>query len=219
LIGVKYVLVENCIVVGSLDDPKNYLDLLLKSSSVKVSWRSSNRMLLELSAANRILYAADRYLFYSSYEDIISGVQSIRSLSDVVGLVFVDSSSTFIRSLLQNPQSAVGGEILKIQVVSPSHYIVEAHSDGYLILVLQQSYDDNWVVYVNGAPLDQRYHFKANGYGNGWIIPVKGLLKIEIEYKPSVVNSVITFTSLATVFVLFVHFILENIANYRRWLS
>jgi len=216
LIGVKYILIENNIVLGSLDDPKSYLDLLLKPSNVKVSSQSSDRVLLELHEANRIMYAARRYLFYSSYEDIIDSVQSIRSLSDVVGLVFVDSSNGFIRNLLQNLQSVVGGEIRKIQVVSPSHYIVEAYSNGYLILVLQQSYDDNWVVYVNGTPLDQIYHFKANGYGNGWLIPVKGHLKIEIIYRPNIVNLSVMIASTATTFTFIGYFLIENITYRRR---
>jgi len=219
LIGVKYVLVENNIVTGSTDNPKSYLDKLLKSSSVTVSSQSPDRVLLELHEANEIIYAARRYLFYNSYEDIIRGVQNIENLSNVAGLVFVDSSNGYIYNVLQNlqySQSTVGGEITGIQVVSPSHYIVEAYSNGYLILVLQQSYDDNWIVNVNGASLDQRLHFKANGYGNGWLIPVKGYLRIEIAYRPNIAGLSFTIASITTVFILTSYFLMKNTAYRRR---
>jgi len=219
LIGVKHVLVEKNVVSGAKDVADIYLNKLSGLNNVKIVSQYSDRILLEIDMANKIIYIAKNYLFYHNYTDLVKGIQSISNLDDINELVFIEDSNRYIYDFLNSYPSIVGsGEIRNIQMISPSHYIVDVYTENNFILVLQQSYDDNWIVYVNGVPLDQKYHFKTNGYGNGWLIPMKGYLRIEILYKPSIVATIIEISSIITLIVFTIYVIIKRTSIYKQLL-
>jgi len=57
--------------------------------------------------------------------------------------------------------------------------------DGYL-LILNEGFDKRWKVKVSGekAYIDEKYHGKANGFGNAWYIEKPGTYSLEIVYQP-----------------------------------
>lgn len=73
----------------------------------------------------------------------------------------------------------------------------EAMNQNQYVLAMFEQFDSDWKVYTydNRArtsvfdtwfkkPLDESFHFKANGYMNGWVIANARAKRIIIEYKP-----------------------------------
>ncbi len=211
LLGIRYVLIEKNIIFGARDSYDIYLNKLLSSSNVEILSNYSNRVLLSLNISNKIIYIAKKYSFYQNYTDLVEDVKNIKYINDLKGYVFIDKSYKYIYDLLDRYPNIIGeGKLINVNKYSPSHIMVEVSSDKYFILVLQESYDDNWVVYINGKKLDPRLHFKVNGYGNGWLIPVKGFAKIDIVYLPSRIDIIYTFYPFLFIIAMIVYYVLNK---------
>lgn len=74
---------------------------------------------------------------------------------------------------------------LAFSAVSPTEYLVEVKEATYpFVLVLAQTYDPNWKVVLNGIPISEGFHFKVNGYANGWLVNQTGSFGLTIQYVP-----------------------------------
>jgi len=66
---------------------------------------------------------------------------------------------------------------------SPTSYEADVESKGPFILVLLESYNENWKISVNGAPIPETNHQRVNTFANGWLIDATGNLTIQINYE------------------------------------
>ncbi len=51
-------------------------------------------------------------------------------------------------------------------------------------LVFRETYDPNWVLYLNGAPLPPSSHILVNGFANAWYVDKPGNYTLTLYYKP-----------------------------------
>lgn len=49
------------------------------------------------------------------------------------------------------------------------------------LLVLSNSYNDNWIAYINGQQLEK--HLNVNGYANAWVVDKKGNFTVNVMFK------------------------------------
>ena len=76
--------------------------------------------------------------------------------------------------------------VLSYNKINPTKYVVNVNSSAPFFLVLSETYHKDWVIYVNGSIIEEKYHFTANGYANAWYINKTGYLRITIEFHPQV---------------------------------
>lgn len=63
-----------------------------------------------------------------------------------------------------------------------NHYQVQVENNSEpFFLVLLKSWSPGWQALVNGQPLEQKAHFQANGFANGWYIEKTGSYEIELR--------------------------------------
>jgi hypothetical protein len=67
--------------------------------------------------------------------------------------------------------------------INPTKYAVNINATNPFILVLGQSYNPNWQVYIDGMPSNFK-HYQVNGYQNAWYINKTGEYAVTIEYWP-----------------------------------
>lgn len=67
--------------------------------------------------------------------------------------------------------------------ISPTRYDIKIrNSKGKFLLVFNNSYHPEWVVFIEGEPLSFDKHFAANGYANGFIIDKVGNFDIALKF-------------------------------------
>jgi hypothetical protein len=181
--GIEYILIEKNIILGSKNDYKIYLSKFTDEDFFVLVRDYGNRAVFKINSSNGLVYLASKWAFYnaSNYSSILNIIENY-SFNDIKGLVLIDKNNNLVRKWLLSARTNPDGRLISLEVLSLSHFKIEAISNRYILLVLEMSYDPNWRVYVNGVELDESLHFKANGFGNGWLIPMSGRLTIEIKY-------------------------------------
>jgi hypothetical protein len=69
--------------------------------------------------------------------------------------------------------------------ISDTTYVVRLNTTRPVFLTLSESFYPNWVAYANNESF---LHFVAFSFSNGFYINRTGLIKITIEYQPSILN-------------------------------
>ncbi len=103
------------------------------------------------------------------------------------------------------------------------------HATRPFLLVLNQSFDPNWVVYIepSGAPrpfwwtwthpaVPPRYHTTVNGFANAWWIDAPGTYRIVVDYWPQRLTDVGFILSWLTILVCLTITITPALARIRR---
>jgi hypothetical protein len=90
--------------------------------------------------------------------------------------------------------------------IDPTRYIVQVNASQPFFLVFSESYDKDWIAYVDGQQIPNEYHFTANGFANGWYINKTGTYTITLEFWPQklfYIGSAISITTfiLCTIYV------------------
>lgn len=68
---------------------------------------------------------------------------------------------------------------------NPTQYTVHiSNSSEPFLLVFSESYDRNWVAYVDGQLVSNQSHFVVNGYGNAWYINRTGTFDVVLFFGP-----------------------------------
>jgi len=80
------------------------------------------------------------------------------------------------------------------QMINPTLYQVHVETNSAFYLVLSEMFHPGWKVYVGNklswidawrlSPLDEKLHFVANGFANGWYIPHKGAYDMLLYFHP-----------------------------------
>jgi len=73
---------------------------------------------------------------------------------------------------------------IELKQFSPTKYVVDMQSNGSFLLVLSETYHQDWIAHVNGQQLSNKYHFIANGYANAWYINQTGSITVTLEFWP-----------------------------------
>lgn len=150
-------------------------------------------------------------------------------------LITGHESLSYISKLLIDKNTNGVPEISSTKV-NPIMYKVEVkNSSGPFMLVLSESYDSGWRVYlvkdrplvgnlldnfgfVEGQEISKNKHFKANYYANGWAIDGdygKGFTLILVQTKQRIFffSLIITFASLGAVFAMWILYLKNIIAK------
>lgn len=87
-----------------------------------------------------------------------------------------------------------------IKKINPTYYSGNIVTNKSSILILNQNYNPNWKLYIDGKEINE--HFKFNQF-NGWSVDTKGKIDIEIKYTlqkyvlPAILVSLTTFIFIA----------------------
>jgi hypothetical protein len=85
------------------------------------------------------------------------------------------------------------------QEINPTEYTVSINASQPYFLVFSEPYDKNWVAYVDGQQLSDKFHFIANGNANAWYVNKTGTYTVTLEFWPQklfYVGSAISITTL-----------------------
>jgi hypothetical protein len=87
---------------------------------------------------------------------------------------------------------------LTYETIDPTKYIVHVNASQPFFIVLDNSFDNNWVAYVNGEQIQTNQHFMANGYANAWYINKTGVSEVVLEFWPQQLFYIGTTISVTT---------------------
>jgi hypothetical protein len=116
------------------------------------------------------------------------------------------SKVDFINSLKLDEPSNIQ---ITVHKVNPTKFIINVNSSTSFFLVFSELYHKDWVAYVDGRQIPNKYHFIANGYANAWYINKTGTYTITLEFWPQklfYIGSAISITTL----ILCVAYISKN---------
>jgi len=98
--------------------------------------------------------------------------------------------------------------------INPAKYKIEIsnYKDDF-VLILNESFHWEWKVYYKNQRLDL-YHFLANGYANGWILPKDKFgenekINLEIRYYPQEVAQKAAMVSVSFIFVIIAYLTID----------
>jgi hypothetical protein len=113
-------------------------------------------------------------------------VDNLNEILDQIDQEEIDQKNLFgLKNLtsLGNFTEIVGNDDVEIEFSkqSPTSYVVNANSTNPFVLVLSQSYDDEWEAII-GSEKDSK-HFFINNFANAWIIDKSGSYQILLRYS------------------------------------
>jgi uncharacterized membrane protein YfhO len=97
------------------------------------------------------------------------------SLKD--GENFADANTLLSSNQTDNP-------LISYEKIDPTKYTVRVNASQPFYLVFSESYDADWVAYIDGQQVTSEYHFTANGFANGWYINKTGEYTVTLEFWP-----------------------------------
>lgn len=92
---------------------------------------------------------------------------------------------------------------LNYSEINPTQYTAKINNaKGSFILYFKQTYDPDWVLYINGKKVPDSLHFMADLYNNGWYVNTTGNYTLEITFTPQqIYNDVINISIYSTIFI------------------
>lgn len=87
-------------------------------------------------------------------------------------------------------------------------YEVNLKINSPQIIVFAEAYDSYWKLYIDGNKQSDDFHFRVNGYANGFFIDKPGSYALTIVHEPQELNSY-WFTISIAAFVLLVGFVIR----------
>lgn len=174
MLGVKYLVLEKNIILGNRSSVNELR--LHESEHLSLTKEWGEVELFENIYALQKLYAADNLLSYTTIDDMYKVTENLE-WNTLNHSAFVNSTSLddITNKTLIAPKNFVWKE------VSPTRYEAHIESNGPFMLVLLQSYSEQWKAYVDGNVIQETNHLKVNGFANGWLIEESGSLIITIE--------------------------------------
>lgn len=82
------------------------------------------------------------------------------------------------------PSNPTSNATITYEKINPTKYNVHVNASKPFFLVFSESYDNDWVAYVEGHEIPDKYHFTVNGFANGWYINKTGTFDIILEFWP-----------------------------------
>jgi hypothetical protein len=201
ILGIKYLILEKNKIAGSRY-PVGDLDLELHNNqNFNLIREWDDVELFDNIYALQKLYVADNILSYTTIDEMYKVTENLE-WKTLNHSAFVNSTSMneIANKMLTAPKNLVWNETSSIR------YEVNLESNSSFMLVLLESYDKHWKMYVNGNLLPETNHLKVNGFANGWLIENIGNLEITIycETQNSFTTSVIASAVLSALLFTFV---------------
>ena len=176
MLGIRYIILERNMIFGntySIDELK-----LNGSRNFVLVKKWDEIILFNNTYAVQKIYVADNILNYTTLSDIYEVTESfqwgILRHSAFVNLTLLNKR---INGMLTLPRNFVWRE------VSPTKYEIDVETEGPFVLILLESYDQHWKLFVNGKQISESDHIRVNAFANGWLIKETGKLKIIINYE------------------------------------
>jgi hypothetical protein len=146
-----------------------------------------------------------------------SGIMGRRTAAEL--LHRPEATSAGARQGVLGEFSAACWTCLTLDGVSATRFEVTTHNLGHpFLLVLTQSFDPNWVAYIEPSssaqpfwwtwlhqPVPAQRHLTVNGFSNAWWINVPGSHRIVVEFWPqrfTDIGFIVTFLTISTCMVL-----------------
>jgi len=194
-LGIRYLILERKIVFGNYYSANELRLQENKKLSLVNDWEEV--ALFENEHALQKLYVAENVLNASSLDEMYERI-SDSEWTTLQYSVFLNLSSP---NKMTN-KTLIMPEEFTWKENSPTSYQADVKSKGPFILVFLENYDEHWKISVNGDPIPETNHLRANTFANGWLIDASGSLTITINYETqsflltSVILSVVLPTSL-----------------------
>ena len=90
---------------------------------------------------------------------------------------FADANNLLSSNQTDNPS-------ITYEKINPTKYTVHVNASTPFYIVFSESYDSNWIAYINDQQVPNEYHLTANGFANGWYINRTGTFTITLEFWP-----------------------------------
>jgi hypothetical protein len=191
LLGVRWVITDDIIpnpLMYSIFPSRSFVESQLQSFHLLVKTFGSVKV-FELNETLPQVYVATHILFtnYSDSNDLFNSIASLNN--NTFDTVLVNESDKNILNFVN------GGDIrLSYVMLDPTCYVVNlnvSNSNGFM-LVLNENYDEGWVAYIldDGIqqPIPSVYHFRVNGFANGWYLRNTGNYTVMLYYQPEQIH-------------------------------
>ncbi len=124
---------------------------------------------------------------------------------------YLTSPFWLVENQIQAPVLETTEQIISFEKINPSSYRVTVNKGtGPYLLVLSETFNENWQVYFNHKKIDFT-HFLINGYANGWLIlpeqlPLDktGNYQLEITYSPQKITNIAARISIVAICLLII---------------
>jgi len=196
-LGIKYLILERRIVFGYNYSASELRLQENKKLSLVNDWEEV--ALFENKDALQKIYVADNILNASTLDEMYERVKD-SEWGTLQHSVFFNLSSA---DKMPNKMLAVPEEFVWKEK-SPTSYEMHVKSKGPFILVLLESYNEHWKVYVNGDPVPETDHQRVNTFANGWLVNATGDLAIQIHYETQTVLLISILASIISPVLLLV---------------
>ncbi|MHB8553431.1 MAG: hypothetical protein ACYDAO_07615, partial [Thermoplasmataceae archaeon] len=176
-LGFKYALVDSSIQ----DTPYpyrigNYYNKLLCNSPYFKEIYKNKSLTLFKNLNYMGLFSTANRLFFSESNALLGSVYYNSSFND--STVFTNDLA-----LVSDAKRITSKAQISYIEINPVKYNLNIRSNGSFVLVFKETFNNNFVAETsNGTVL--KYHFLANGYANGWIVP-QNVKSLTIYYKGS----------------------------------
>lgn len=200
LYSIEHIIVDLSVELGNLTKARDYLEGLNESAAFELIFSGAFvQVFRNRYHYGSMVFTASRTYIFDDSKQAYTALSIIDPWTSNTSMLFVNDVQQSIVSRI-NSLNGTGGALL--QTASWNGRVISASvfSATSFLLVLNQAYDSNWVLYVNDIPAVD--HLKVQGYANGWIVDTTGQVKLRIEYSRQQIVAVATLSSLVGVAVL-----------------
>jgi hypothetical protein len=205
LMSVKYILLDHSYLGAGSGVPEFLERRLAESQGIfKVAQFGSLDIYEVQNNLPRIYLTTNVVLINGTIEDFTRQVMYQGSNFDNKVLVLSEQIEPTLKEQLARLISTKDEkpEIIEFVKASPVKYILRVSSNTDFILVLNEPYFPGWIITINGLEIGN--HFIANGAMNAWYINDRGMLIVEVRYKPSTLLHIGGLISLASALSLII---------------
>jgi len=89
--------------------------------------------------------------------------------------IFIDKKLCSEKVIQPFCDTAYSSFDISFHMVNPSHYRGSFDASGHNVLVIQNTFNKNWKLLINGKKVPENEHIVVNGYANGWILTLPQL--------------------------------------------
>ena len=186
ILGIQYIFQQNDILwqYYNSKNPQEMEQILLNINGVKKVNSFGKVDVYKILQNNPYVESFDKVIYVKNntgryiYSEMINKISNKDLGVDIPVYLDENVKGNIISNNLKKPDA------IKYNRITPTLIeIAVSNSTMPYIVVFKENYND-WFAEIEGNIIPQKYHFKANGFANGWYIDKKGSYIITIRYKP-----------------------------------
>ncbi|MEM0314290.1 MAG: hypothetical protein QXQ41_07060 [Candidatus Bathyarchaeia archaeon] len=151
------------------------------------------------SVIERENFVVGDYVLFLSDQLTPSQLSQLANLSITIVKYYPNPIKTNITKESMRP-NGVRGPLIVYEQINPTKYFVHViNASQPFFLIFSESFDKNWIAYVDGRQLTNDQHFIVNGFANAWFVNRIGTYTITLEFWPQklfYIGSAISITTL-----------------------